>query len=779
MASTVSWRHHLHVDADSSQNGMSSHDSRRLDLVHDSADILGSSTSNSTNHYSSDLVGHFKRFTTRRIEGWKYPSTFTEGPNHDHASRYYVEKEPCNVVDYLKSREMIASHRNRPQYRHRPTMDAITIDARSDPITIRCPDCKCPRYSGVGSVPVSRCHSPSPQVNANSSVEPECLEFPPKTQSTSPIYAGVDWASIVKPLTGALWPVLDIPSTIVQTPSPINSLSDSRSDCLDLQKDLDMPFELDNIPPSSPSDEGSTTSTHGDFSSLLLMERPSFVSNSAADKKLRCATCSAQMRLGMHENFMSAGESRLSSFVTRHLPVALSESAFLMENTDKIFASAWLSDSSVVLGTKCNKLQVLDVDSGKRIDIPTFAACNLIPQSKSSQETASNSARGLYQPFSTLSLQQQRPLQSAALHHCAGIHSISINPSNTLIAVGGGDPTNLVQIYHLPTFEPYALLKGHTDVVFSVAWLDDTTLVSGSRDAQFMHWSLNSLHISDSLYQYPLNHFVSVYSPLSMKKEHMGKVRDLKYDHHLKHAFTLSSDGFVKVWDVAGTSCKVSSSIPLHHSNETVCLALDTTHHLIAVGSQNHVSLLDPRIGSVVHMFESSDEGWGVRSLCMDRDTVTVGGGLGRISFYDLRAQKYLSWRKSTVWNKHSTLCTRAFSRTLAPFNDHLPVNSPELHGLDFELSTQIFSHVGTRTHPTLQQYTQSCQPDFTQPNHSYLQSGKGWLHRDEIYTTHFQGVDISNAVYTLSYNSKGNRLFTAGGPLQLNLRGSYAGVWQ
>ena len=49
---------------------------------------------------------------------------------------------------------------------------------------------------------------------------------------------------------------------------------------------------------------------------------------------------------------------------------------------------------------------------------------------------------------------------------------------------------------------------------------------------------------------------------------------------------------------------------------------------------------------------------------------------------------------------------------------------------------------------------------------------------RNDLYRTHFAGVDVSNAVYTLNYDLNGERLFVAGGPLQSGLCGSYAGMW-
>ena len=42
----------------------------------------------------------------------------------------------------------------------------------------------------------------------------------------------------------------------------------------------------------------------------------------------------------------------------------------------------------------------------------------------------------------------------------------------------------------------------------------------------------------------------------------------------------------------------------------------------------------------------------------------------------------------------------------------------------------------------------------------------------------HFAGYSIQNAIYTLSYDESGTKLFAGGGPLQLDLKGSYAAVW-
>lgn len=129
----------------------------------------------------------------------------------------------------------------------------------------------------------------------------------------------------------------------------------------------------------------------------------------------------------------------------------------------------------------------------------------------------------------------------------------------------------------------------------------------------------------------------------------------------------------------------------------------------LAIGSQAHISIIDPRSGLPVHTFPSINEYSGVRSLDFTESVITTGGGLGRIGWYDLRAHEYINLGEQDFYS----------------------------------------------TNP-------------------------GWFDKEnELYTGSVadRGLHI-NAVFTLSYSPHRTKLFTAGGPLQANLKGSYAGVW-
>jgi len=62
--------------------------------------------------------------------------------------------------------------------------------------------------------------------------------------------------------------------------------------------------------------------------------------------------------------------------------------------------------------------------------------------------------------------------------------------------------------------------------------------------------------------------------------------------------------------------------------------------------------------------------------------------------------------------------------------------------------------------------------------NLPYLEIGSGWVAQDTNYAAHFANMFTPNAVYTHCYDPSQTKLFAAGGPLMLGLKGSYAAIW-
>ncbi|KAL7748951.1 hypothetical protein RI367_005599 [Sorochytrium milnesiophthora] len=415
----------------------------------------------------------------------------------------------------------------------------------------------------------------------------------------------------------------------------------------------------------------------------------------------------------------AAAEEKMSAMLARKLPATLSEQQFVLDGYDKVFASKWVNASEVVLATKCNRLLMLNVDTGRRFELPT-------PPSA----------------LHALALQNNGVATTQATPPCSGIHAIAVNPSGTRLAVGTGKPLEVV-IYDLPSMEPVAVCSGHTDLVFSLEFMTDDLLVTGSRDSCLGVFSLKQCNNGMGSDNVPtLSTFtgnVSVHAPLGMRREHKNKVRSLQYNADHRQIATLGADGLLKLWDA--NRLDVVATTELQYPTETVCLALEKSSNMYAVGSQGHISMYDPRSRRIVDSFTSMDDGWGVRSLAFNSQVLACGGGLGRVSFYDLRASNYIDLPVST---------------STAPTAPAAPIATP----------------AATTTATTI-------KPATSIPTvRSHYDVGQGWLSRDMIYMNHFQGHSIRHAVYTLSYDPTSTRLFAGGGPLQLGLTGSYAAVW-
>lgn len=108
----------------------------------------------------------------------------------------------------------------------------------------------------------------------------------------------------------------------------------------------------------------------------------------------------------------------------------------------------------------------------------------------------------------------------------AGVRSMSINPSRTLLAIGSGDPYQ-VTIYSLPELEPVGMMYGHSDLVFALTWISDTVLVSGSRDGSTRVWSTESAVLATLP---AVSKSVEVRLSVLTRAEDKTKVRDLAFN---------------------------------------------------------------------------------------------------------------------------------------------------------------------------------------------------------------------------------------------------------
>ncbi|XP_040855486.1 DDB1- and CUL4-associated factor 12-like protein 2 [Ochotona curzoniae] len=392
-------------------------------------------------------------------------------------------------------------------------------------------------------------------------------------------------------------------------------------------------------------------------------------------------------------------KSQLSSLAARSLPHMLREHQLDLGTLDKVFASQWLNSREVVCGTKCNKLFRLDVYSGQ------ITHCNMMVDR---EPAAAGNLSG------------------------SGIQAIELNPSKTLLATGGKNPSSLA-VYQLPTMDPVCLgdIEGHKGRICAIAWVSDNVVVSGSYDGTLALWRLDpdlfydtiawnnnrGIHLNGHIRPADVVD-ISTFSPLLPSH---SPVCALAFSSRNQELGSFSLNGYFHLWKPqSNLSILISFRLPYIGGN--ACMTYCDEFSLYAVGSRTYISFLDPRYPQHnLRLLNCRRVGDSVCSMSCNQDIITLGTVHGSLFFYDIRAQKFLEY--SNVVSQDSSTGTKR--RILK------------------------------------------------------LTCSRGWISQD----THraYQNVGFTQlpiSLYTHCYNWPDMKLFVAGGPPFSNLHGNYAGLW-
>ncbi|VDD79608.1 unnamed protein product [Mesocestoides corti] len=319
------------------------------------------------------------------------------------------------------------------------------------------------------------------------------------------------------------------------------------------------------------------------------------------------------------------------------LPLIWDGRSLPLSYEDKVFASQWISNEELLIGTKCNHFGLLNCRTCKIIDIPL--------------------------------LEETEKIESQEQVCGCGIHAIQKNPSQTFVATGGKNVTT-IGVYRLPDLTPECIFqKQHKNCVFDLRWIDDAHLASCSRDSCLALWRLPC---ADTYLPSLLNHdpgslitnprpvpsHASLNTPVgyAISTTPNDRFRALEYLPTRNMLAVVSMSRRFYLYDIdqlfsshMGTQKPINKMPLLSSDKEAVALRRwPSNPQVVSLATHRSVLLFDIRCRSQIRRMVSrsikppSSYHSCVRSLNFSGNILSYGTSAGKVYFYDLVADNHL-----------------------------------------------------------------------------------------------------------------------------------------
>ncbi|KAF9209997.1 DDB1- and CUL4-associated factor 12 [Haplosporangium sp. Z 27] len=467
----------------------------------------------------------------------------------------------------------------------------------------------------------------------------------------------------------------------------------------------------------------------------------------------------------------------IARYISATIPNIISEREYCVDKYDKIFAGTWVTNEEVLFGTKCNKVVLLNTETGRQLSIPRLDECllgNVDDALSRVRETASSAQ-------SSNTSQILSGSSTAAYKHPLGnatVNNISNDFSGLDFATRFTERNlhfNLGRRSSTPSFfsEPS---PGHINMYSSTRSPPAVSTTNTTATQELAaSTGIRSIAINPSRTLLAIGSGepfqVTIYSlpelaPVGMMYGHKGLVFALTWVSDTV-LVTGGRDGSMRVWSMASPALTVIPSVRheiqvrlpeitrAERNTRVRDLAFNKgSEKTMTLHTDGYVKLWDRNSYAELHRLPLK---YTVEAVCLTssvESNLFVVGSQSHLCILDPRASKIVHEAES---------CDEGCGIRSLDFKSHIVTIGDGYGRIGFyDVRAKAYLNVF----------------DDGKTKRRHHEIGPGSLDQDTVYAGNVAGMTIRSAVYAMEYDSSGTRLFAAGGPIQVGLSGAYAGLW-